>query len=224
MPIKRKNKLYALIQILRTIYSFNPVTFVSTLRTVFTQTVLYSKEHTCVFPRPGAMTCQGVREVIHSLRSQRFCSPIAGKRDCGIMFFIYITKNMSNFYTNNECCIEIFQSSAFREMLYWIQCYNIISVYQHSQQTAWISFTDTHTPSSPQHRESMCGSQAFPRDSWVFQKTRTAATVRHAVKSSKRVRPRECYQSYCGLCDLGFSAATGDGDGVQFLWFFYFLQ
>lgn len=32
------------------------------------QTVLYSKEHTCVFPRPGAMTCQGVREVIHSLR------------------------------------------------------------------------------------------------------------------------------------------------------------
>lgn len=66
----------------------------------------------------------------------------------------------------------------------------------------------------------MCGSQAFPRDSWVF---RTAATVRRAVKSSKRVRLRECYQSYCGLCDLGFSAATGDGDGVQFLGFFYFL-
>lgn len=28
---------------------------------------MYSKEHTCVFPRPGAMTCQGVRELIRSL-------------------------------------------------------------------------------------------------------------------------------------------------------------
>lgn len=73
----------------------------------------------------------------------------------------------------------------------------------------------SHTASS-QHRAAMCGSQAFPRDSRVFQKTRTAATVRRAVKSSKRVRLRECYQSYCGLCDLGFLRRLAMETGSNF--------
>ncbi len=40
--------------------------------------------------------------------------------------------------------------------------------------------------------------------------------MRHAVKSSKRVRPCECYQSYCGLCDLGLLRRLAMETGSNF--------
>ncbi len=79
----------------------------------------------------------------------------------------------------------------------------------------WISFLHTHTSGPTLNREKLCvGVRLFPGIHGYSKKH--AATMRRAVKSSKRVRPCECYQSYCGLCDLGLLRRLAMETGSNF--------